>query len=175
MGAQLSKERPQPQTTERILLIYQLMLRGCAHEKLLQFASSQGWGITERQLFAYKAEAAEMLRERAAAIADQAFEMSITRRELLFEMAITEKDVYKALAVEDSKCRVLQLFAPQQLEILTQEENPYAKLTKEEVKLALDALDKIKASSKVHPAPSDKKRSRPKSKPRNSTPKTKRT
>ena len=126
----------------RVDACFSLLLDG-VRPKLIATYVADKWAVEERMSYYYIEKARDEIKTSKAVDRDFELGRELLRRDALYQKAIREEGVLAALAVCDSRCKLLGLFAPEQLQI-TDGENPYADLTCEEIDFALEAIDAVK-------------------------------
>lgn len=103
----MAKRSTAAQVEQRLTQVTGFLLSGVSRSDILQFASKSKWGVTERQVDNYIADATQRIKDSATLDKEYLLARSISRLDSLYKKAVTDKDTRAALAVE---AKIIELF-----------------------------------------------------------------
>lgn len=144
------------QIEARIESCFNFLLLGTPRKEIVRYVTKTE-GCEWREVYRYIEAAYEQIRNSPAVDKEYEIARELLRRDALYQKAILKGDVRSALAVCDSRCELLGLFAPQKIDLVDKRQNPYASLNKEEAIIALAELETLKARTgpRLVPSPKD--------------------
>jgi len=95
---------------KRVDELLRLKLDGAQFHDIVQFASDQGWGVVERQLWVYLKRADALLGERQERRRNALLTFHRSARRALYARAVQAADFRTALAALDSEAKITGLF-----------------------------------------------------------------
>src|SRR5215203_4813642 len=107
-----NKRKPKSDTATvalRVAEVLRIRLDGAQLHDVVQFASENGWGISDRQVSTYIRRADDLLADRQEK-SRRLLARHIAQREALFARAVNASDLRTALAIADSTAKMQGLF-----------------------------------------------------------------
>ena len=127
-----NKRSDKLEVAKRIDEVLAIRLGGAQRHEVLQFASEQGWGLTDRQIDTYIRKADDLAIEQQEKSRRRLLGMHRAKRGALYARAINASDHGTALRVLDSEAKLLGLFpepgAKEVAKVLTQQAKQIAEL-----------------------------------------------
>lgn len=102
---------------ERVNAIYQLILVGASRKDIIQFASSQEWGVTNRQVDTYARKARELFAAEASRERNEYRDESYMRLMYILSRCLEVQDYKTALSTQKEINELFGLKAPKRSEI----------------------------------------------------------
>ena len=138
-----TKHATREENEARVDVLFTLLVNGASDKECLQYCR-QKWGLERAVSYLYLARAREEIKSNRAIDKEYELARELLRRDSLYKTAIQKEGVRSALAVADSRCALLGLFAPERHKVeLSQKENAFEHLTKEEARFALETLESV--------------------------------
>ncbi len=105
----MAEKNPAAVVEQRVSEVHRLLLAGVRRRDVLQFASKQKWGVSDRTVDDYISKANDAIRE--AADVDRALEVgrAVQRLQDLYRAAVQDKDHRTALQVQKELTALLGL------------------------------------------------------------------
>jgi hypothetical protein len=117
------KKRPRATDAEmakRVDEVLHCRLNGAEFHDLQSYAKEQGWGVSDRQLWRYVAQADALMQKTFDADRDKQFRRHVFQRRALYARAVQDGDYRTALAVARDEAQLLGLY-PASKHVLTGE------------------------------------------------------
>jgi hypothetical protein len=104
------KKADTAEVAKRVDEVLRIRLDGAQRHDILQYASENGWGLTDRQVGEYIRRADNLLVERRDTKRKRVIALHIARREALYARAVNSGDHRAALAILDSQAKIQGLY-----------------------------------------------------------------
>ncbi len=150
-----NKKSTREEVEKRVAAVFMLWLNGVQGPDIVAY-STKTWGVGQWESYEYIKRAKALVKTHALVDLKEELGKALLRRESLYQSCVTSKDWRTALAVENDRCELLGLYAPQKVELTDNRENPYAHLNKEQSIQSLGELEALKARTRPHLVPSPK-------------------
>lgn len=111
-----SKRSTKATVSQRVGEVLRLRLNGAEFYDLRQYASEQGWDVSERQLWRYVAQSDRLLAESIETNREKLLNRQIAMRQALFARAMAVSDYATARAVLKDLCDLLGLYPARKYE-----------------------------------------------------------
>lgn len=95
---------------QRVEAVLKIRLDGAQFHDLKQYATEQGWDVSDRQLFRYARAADALILKHAEENREVLIARHVSQRRSLYARAINAGDFSTALRILDSECTLLGLF-----------------------------------------------------------------
>jgi hypothetical protein len=117
MSNSTKKKSTKHTAQQRTLAVYNLMIKRKSPQEIIQFATDQKWGVSDRMVYRYIEKARELLKEVTLKDASESLAIALNALWELYDMAVKEKRIETAQSIIGDIVRFMGLDQPQRVEV----------------------------------------------------------